>query len=91
MDSLEPKRAYNATEIERLGAIPWARTSRSVTRILESGAIKVRVTGKGTQKRYLAEGAEIINYVKTYGPVLLHTIRKRAYDKNTRGKAGGKA
>ena len=74
--SIEPKREYNATEIRKLGLIPWARTDRTIAKVLESGAIEARITGEITQKRYLVEGAEIIKYVKTYGPVLLPTVRQ---------------
>lgn len=77
----DPEREYTATEIRRLGLLPWARDSRTIARILQSGGLKARVTGKDTQKRYLVKGAVIISHINQCGPVLMHTVRRNIWQK----------
>jgi len=73
---VDPKQTYTATDISREGLIPWARDPRTIARILASGVIKTEMTGESTQKRYTVKGSELQEYIKKYGPVLQHTVRK---------------
>lgn len=92
---VEPKRTYTATEIKELGLLPWARDTRVIARILSSGLIKAKVSGTLTHKRYLVKGKDLVEYIKKYGPVLMHTARKLTNKKHGKGsrskKAGGKS
>lgn len=86
-----PKREYTIEEIREAQLIPWARDARTIRKIviLDSKGEKLidaKITGKDTQRRYLAKGANIIKYLRKYGPVLMHTARKpkQTYGKRTR-------
>jgi hypothetical protein len=60
--------------------------------------LKAQITkpdaSKNTQKRYLVKGKDIINYIKTYGPALMLTVKNQKYgerknNKASRNKKGG--
>lgn len=85
---VDPKKVYTATEIKDLGLIPWARDTRVIARILNSGIIEAEISGKNKQKRYLVKGKSIIKYIKKHGPALKHTIRKKKKNVKTRNKKG---
>lgn len=74
-----PKREYTIEEIAGMQLIPWARDPRTIRRIIlidSKGDLDATVSGKGTQRRYLVKGSNIIKYLRKYGPVLMHTTRK---------------
>lgn len=86
-----PKREYTIEEVKESELIPWARDARTIRKIviLDSKGEKLldaKITGKGTQRRYLVKAANITRYLKKYGPVLMHTARKpkQTYGKRTR-------
>lgn len=84
-----PKREYTIEEIRELRLIPWARDVRTIRKIilLDSKGEKLlaaKITGKDSQRRYLVRGAQIIKYLKKYGPVLMHTARKPKQSHGTR-------
>lgn len=76
-----PKREYTIEEIQEGEFIPWARDPRTIRKIIMldskgEGILDAAITGKGTQRRYLVKGSNIIKYLRKYGPVLMHTARK---------------
>lgn len=80
---VDPKQEYTATDIVRLGLLPWARSPKKVGRILESGILKTKISGENTQKRYSVKGSDLTEYIKNYGHVLMHTAKttKQRYGK----------
>lgn len=77
---VDPEKEYNATEIQKLGLLPW-KDSRVIARILESGLLKTRVSGENTQKRYLVKGSEIIKFNATHGAAVIAIKPKQRYGK----------
>lgn len=80
---VDQKQEYTATDIVRLGLLPWARSPKKVGRILDSGILKTRISGENTQKRYIVKGSDLTEYIKNYGPALMHTAKttKQRYGK----------
>ena len=91
---VDPKQEYSATDIVRLGLLPWAKSPQTLSKILASGVLKTTIIGEDTQKRYVVKGEDLIEYIKNFGPVLLHTARKskkqKHHGKGRSNKAGGK-
>jgi len=92
---VNPNKKYTATEIKRLGLLPWAKDSRTIAKILDSGVLKAKIqkpdASKVTQKRYQVLGKDIIIYIKTYGPALMLTVKTKKYgERKQKGKKSRK-
>ena len=77
---VDPEKEYSATEIQQLGLLPW-KDSRVIARILASGLLKAKVSGKNTQKRYIVKGSEIIKFNATHGAAVMAVKPKQRYGK----------
>ena len=81
----DPEKIYTLADFETLGLLPWAKNQRTVKKILEVdkkrlNVFKVKIVGEGNQRRYYVKGKNIINYLTTYGPALISTVRKSKND-----------
>lgn len=87
----EPERKYNLKEIEEFNLIPWARNGRTIRNLLEKkrSALKVRITGEGSHRRYSIKGVYLISYLEAYGFALMWKVRKPKH--NARSKRGEKS
>lgn len=84
----DPSRQYTLADFEKLKLLPWARDQRTVKKLLDadkkgSNVLKAKITGTASQRRYLVEGTNLINYLLTYGPILIGTVRKPKHGKHT--------
>lgn len=81
----DPLRWYSLTEIEDLGLIPWAKSDRTIRKVIDNDLrgeklLGSRVVGTGKQRRYTIQAAGIIKYLEAYGPALMATVRKPKSD-----------
>lgn len=70
----DPKREYAIADVKRMGLIPWARNYRTLQKIVVQdffgeNVLEARIEGEGRQVRYLMKGANIIKFIKRYGPM----------------------
>ena len=84
---LVPEREYTLKDIKDGQFIPWAKDDQTIRKIIEAdhahtNILKAKIVGSMTQKRYTLLGKDIINYLKTYGAVLIGTVRKQHGRKN---------
>ncbi len=87
-----PSRVYGLMDFKTLSLLPWAKDERTVRKILEqdkkgSNILHAKITGTGSNRRYLVEGRYIIKYLQIYGPALMGTVRKpkKIYGKRRKG------
>lgn len=76
-----PTEWYTLTSLEKLGLIPWARNARTIRKIIDAdkrtgNILEARVTGSATKRRYLVRRDTLLEYLLTYGPILMGTVRK---------------
>jgi len=76
-----PETEFSVQGIRAIGAIPWAKSYRTLTKIIKQdffgeNILKARIEGEGRQQRYFVKASNIINYLEKYGPALMATVRK---------------
>ncbi len=80
-------------DFKTLRLLPWAKDERTVRKILEQdkkgpNVLRAKITGTGSNRRYLVEGKYIISYLQIYGPALMGTVRKPKQIYGKRRKQG---
>ena len=77
MSKVDPKKVYTIKDIKQHGFLPWAKDTRTVRKILQSGVLKAKVTGEFNRKRYFVKGTDLQAYINHYGSALMRTARTK--------------
>ena len=76
-----PNMVFTSSDILTLVAFPWARSSRTLTRLIKQdlekeNVLQAEVTGSGSRTRYLIKGKNITKYLIRYGDALAMMARR---------------